>query len=181
MSHRSRRAAGEPAASGLLLRDLVPESRSIRFSRCRAARPVASALAGGARRYYASPGGRCQREISGILEIIPTGAQGPDKGKGPRRAPWIVVGTREAPCASTTSYPPTDCTAVLSAMAGLTAEFGMGSGDPCLHGRAHKGRSSVVKGCPRHPGGRMASHPAISQATLDPTNLGRCGVKSSGY
>ena len=38
---------------------------------------------------------------------------------------------------STTSYPPTDCTAVLSAMAGLTAEFGMGSGDPCLHGRAH--------------------------------------------
>ena len=141
LSHRSRRAAGEPAASGLLLRDLVPESRSIRFSRCRAARPVASALAGGARRYYASPGGRCQREIPGILEIIPTGAQGPDKGKGPRRAPWIVVGTREAPCASTTSYPPTDSTAVLSAMAGLTAEFGTESGDPCLHGRARVRRS----------------------------------------
>ncbi len=44
---------------------------------------------------------------------------------------------------STTSYPPTDCTAVLSAMAGLTAEFGMGSGDPCLHGRAH-GTCSLI-------------------------------------
>ena len=32
--------------------------------------------------------------------------------------------------------------AVLSAMAGLTAEFGMGSGDPCLHGRAREGLSS---------------------------------------
>ena len=156
MSHRSRRAAGEPAASGLLLRDLVPESRSIRFSRCRAARPVASALAGGARRYYASPGGRCQREIPGILEILPTGAQGPDKGKGPRRAPWIVVGTREAPCASTTSYPPTDSTAVLSAMAGLTAEFGTESGDPCLHGRARAGRCPRARtGPPGGPGSRM--------------------------
>ena len=42
---------------------------------------------------------------------------------------------------SGTSYPPTDCTAVLSAMEGLTAEFGMGSGDPLLHGPAHAGRS----------------------------------------
>ena len=36
----------------------------------------------------------------------------------------------ETPCMSTTTYPPTDYTAVLSAMAGLTAEFGMGSGGP---------------------------------------------------
>ncbi len=58
---------------------------------------------------------------------------------------------------STTSYPPTDCTAVLSAMAGLTAEFGMGSGDPCLHGRAHRAYS-VVKGWHpgMHPHGRIA-------------------------
>ena len=101
--------------------------------------------------------------------------------KRPPQRPQRPPQGAKTPFMSTTSYPPTDCTAVLSAMAGLTAEFGMGSGDPCLHGRAHKGRSSVVKGCPRHPGGRMASHPAISQATLDPTNLGRCGVKSSGY
>ena len=40
---------------------------------------------------------------------------------------------------SGTSYPPTDCTAVLSAMGSLTAEFGMGSGDPPLHGSAHAG------------------------------------------
>ena len=48
---------------------------------------------------------------------------------------------RESPFTSTAPYPPTDCTAVLSAMAGLTAEFGMGSGDPCLHGRAREGYS----------------------------------------
>lgn len=44
---------------------------------------------------------------------------------------------------STTSYPPTDYTAVLSAMADLTTEFGMESGDPCLHGRAHRRHSSM--------------------------------------
>ena len=48
--------------------------------------------------------------------------------------------------ASGTAYPPTDCTAVLSAMAGLTAEFGMGSGDPCLHGSARAGCSGRVPG-----------------------------------
>ena len=40
-----------------------------------------------------------------------------------------------------TPYPPTDYTAVLSATAGLTAGFGMGPGDPRLHGRAHGGCS----------------------------------------
>ena len=42
---------------------------------------------------------------------------------------------------SGTAYPPTDCTAVLSAMGSLTAGFGMGPGDPPLHGSAHAGRS----------------------------------------
>ena len=46
----------------------------------------------------------------------------------------------ETPCMSTTTYPPTDYTAVLSAIGGLTAGFGMGPGDPSLHGRAHAGR-----------------------------------------
>ena len=42
---------------------------------------------------------------------------------------------------STTPYPPTDYTAVLSAKMGLTTEFGMESGDPHLYGRAHRGHS----------------------------------------
>ena len=54
--------------------------------------------------------------------------------------------------------------AVLSAMAGLTAGFGMGPGDPCLHGRARAGRSRAgliwprpaTAGPPRHPGGCTA-------------------------
>ena len=53
--------------------------------------------------------------------------------KGPRKT--------ETPCMSGTAYPPTDCTAVLSAMGSLTAGFGMGPGDPPLHGSAHAGRS----------------------------------------
>ena len=51
---------------------------------------------------------------------------------------------------SGTPYPPTDYTAVLSAKRGLTAEFGMGSGDPPLSGSAH-GRCS--RG---HPSGTLA-------------------------
>lgn len=84
------------------------------------------------------PSGKPQREnylTSGIRQrkrilFLSFGARGGPPGRG-----------RESgmPCMSATSYPPTDCTAVLSAMAGLTAEFGMGSGDPCLHGRAHAG------------------------------------------
>ena len=46
--------------------------------------------------------------------------------------------TKRASFASATPYPPTDYSAVLSAMVGLTSEFGMGSGDPHLHGRARK-------------------------------------------
>ena len=47
----------------------------------------------------------------------------------------------EMPSMSTTPYPPTDYTAVLSAKMGLTTEFGMESGDPHLYGRAHRGHS----------------------------------------
>ena len=59
---------------------------------------------------------------------------------------------------------PQPCAAVLSAMAGLTAGFGMGPGDPRLCGRARGGRSpaallySSLPGTPLRgdPGGRMA-------------------------
>lgn len=72
------------------------------------------------------------------------------RGERPRRGggPWPQTkkgpqGPLEAetPCMSGTAYPPTDCTAVLSAMGSLTAGFGMGPGDPPLHGSAHAGRS----------------------------------------
>ena len=63
------------------------------------------------------------------------GPMAPNK-KGPSR-PLRA----ETPCMSGTAYPPTDCTAVLSAMGSLTAGFGMGPGDPPLHGSAHAGRS----------------------------------------
>ena len=65
------------------------------------------------------------------------------------------------PCMSRTAYPPTDYTAVLSAMGSLTAEFGMGSGDPPLHGSAHAGHwpcDENLFGCQSrgYPGGCMA-------------------------
>ena len=81
------------------------------FARCRKAAPEGS-----------GPGGE--------------GAHGPKQKKGPSR-PLEA----ETPCMSGTAYPPTDCTAVLSAMGSLTAGFGMGPGDPPLHGSAHAGRS----------------------------------------
>lgn len=66
----------------------------------------------------------------------------PEKRKGPSR-PLEA----ETPCMSGTAYPPTDCTAVLSAMGSLTAGFGMGPGDPPLHGSAHAGRSPARDEC----------------------------------
>ena len=64
-----------------------------------------------------------------------------EKGpRGPRKT--------ETPCMSGTAYPPTDCTAVLSAMGSLTAGFGMGPGDPPLHGSAHAGRSPARESYP---------------------------------
>ena len=64
------------------------------------------------------------------------GGMPPKQKKGPQ-GPLEA----ETPCMSGTAYPPTDCTAVLSAMGSLTAGFGMGPGDPPLHGSAHAGRS----------------------------------------
>ena len=62
----------------------------------------------------------------------------------------------ETPCMSGTAYPPTDCTAVLSAMGSLTAGFGMGPGDPPLHGSAHAGRSPARDAYPAfNPGATL--------------------------
>ena len=51
------------------------------------------------------------------------------------------VRAQKEPRTSATSRPPTADAAVLWAMAGLTSEFGMGSGDPRLRGRARAGLS----------------------------------------
>ena len=59
-------------------------------------------------------------------------------------------------------------------MAALTAEFGTVSGDPRLRGRAHEGRSPVVKpGPPWRPHGAHTDIPRRSRA---PENL-RCGKR----
>ena len=86
------------------------------LARCRKAAPAPHARGERPRR----GGGPCPRK----------------SGKGPQ-GPLEA----ETPCMSGTAYPPTDCTAVLSAMGSLTAGFGMGPGDPPLHGSAHAGRS----------------------------------------
>ena len=64
----------------------------------------------------------------------------PRPARETEKSPRALLRT-ETPCMSGTAYPPTDCTAVLSAMGSLTAGFGMGPGDPPLHGSAHAGRS----------------------------------------
>ena len=83
--------------------------------------------AGGPARGCAAEGSRPDGVKQGSWPQIRKGPSGPRK--------------TETPCMSGTAYPPTDCTAVLSAMGSLTAGFGMGPGDPPLHGSAHAGRS----------------------------------------
>ena len=101
----------------------------------------------------------------------PAGGHEPQTKKGPSR-PLRA----ETPCMSGTAYPPTDCTAVLSAMGSLTAGFGMGPGDPPLHGSAHAGRSPARDGVSRfqsrgHPGGCMAlSEPCSHSYQIEKMN-----------
>ena len=71
----------------------------------------------------------------------PRGAASAGRGMPPNKKGPLRPLEAETPCMSGTAYPPTDCTAVLSAMGSLTAGFGMGPGDPPLHGSAHAGRS----------------------------------------
>ena len=80
----------------------------------------------------------------------------PGKQKGPRRA-LPAPESGEASPMGATPYPPTDYTAVLSATAGLTAGFGMGPGDPRLHGRAHGGCSPWDLYGPGRPGALAAA------------------------
>ena len=85
----------------------------------------------------------------------------PEKGKGPRRAPRPAHppprGSRMRPARARHPVLPRTGSAVLWAMAGLAAEFGMGSGDPRLRGRARAGRTLRAPGFRGRPGGRIAS------------------------
>ena len=73
------------------------------------------------------------------------GEQGVDKFRAQEKGAPRGPSAREAPCASATSCPPAAGAAVLSAMAGLASGFGMGPGDPRLHGRARGGRSAPAR------------------------------------
>lgn len=72
----------------------------------------------------------------------PGGRMPPESKEGPLRAPEHS----KRPARARRPGLPRAGPAVLSAMAGLTAGFGMGPGDPRLRGRARAGRS------PRGPG-----------------------------
>ena len=78
----------------------------------------------------------------------------PMREEGPLPGP---LSARKAPRAGATTPPPADRSAVLRAMAGLAAGFGMGPGDPRLRGRARAGRwPRASKAASGRPGGRMA-------------------------
>ena len=102
-------------------------------------------------------------EINARLIGVTKKARGPaEKGKGaarppgkrgrgpaapPLRAPCPSRG-RTRPARARRPVLPRTGSAVLWAMAGLAAEFGMGSGDPRLRGRARAGRPLRVRGSP---------------------------------
>ena len=101
---------------------------------------------------------RTRPSTSPLPRATPTRDRPPDqrlvRGPAERKHP---------PRARRPILPRTD-SAVLSAMAGLTSEFGMGSGDPRLHGRARGGCSRGH--CLPRPGGSAPpwrSHSAASR------------------
>ena len=98
----------------------------------------------GAWRASEDGGARSRRRTASRREGRPPPgrANAPGKQEGPPRAPRCS----KRPARARRPGLPRACPAVLSAMAGLTAGFGMGPGDPRLRGRARAGRS------PRGPG-----------------------------
>ena len=112
------------------------------------------------------PDPQARRKDRGVRGM-PPGINAQEREKRPHGALSGASGYRPArqrppgtamPCMGRTAYPPTDCTAVLSAMGSLTSEFGMGSGDPPLHGSAHAGHwPCAVPTARARPQGCMAS------------------------
>lgn len=83
---------------------------------------------------------KCKKDLFRLKRRPDCRFRRPGRPRKQEKGPRALLRT-ETPCMSGTAYPPTDCTAVLSAMGSLTAGFGMGPGDPPLHGSAHAGRS----------------------------------------
>ena len=130
--------------------------RSIRFSRCglRAHRPSPSRLARARRQGDTLPPSRGR--VKGELALhrasttweaglpLPAKAKAPGATRGAKRraARRRPLWREKRPARARLPILPQPGAAVLSATAGLTAEFGTGSGDPRLHGLARAGRSS---------------------------------------
>lgn len=74
-------------------------------------------------------------------DVSPTNT---NKAPDPHRDPGPCTTKKRPPRARRPTLPQ-PCAAVLSAMAGLTSGFGMGPGDPRLHGRARGGRSPAAR------------------------------------
>ena len=134
--------------------------RSIRFSRCGLKGLPALALPprsrSAARRYITPPRGAESRASSrstgppqpggagrrGLPPPQNRKAPGATRGQGKGPPGGGPFGTEKRPARARLPILPQPGAAVLSATAGLTAEFGTGSGDPRLHGLARAGRSS---------------------------------------
>ena len=106
---------------------------------------------------------RAETPQSGESRHPPRGPPKRKQAPGPSSGPGACKQRKHPPRARRPILPRTD-SAVLSAMAGLTSEFGMGSGDPRLHGRARGGCSRGH--CLPRPGGSAPpwrSHSAASR------------------
>ena len=112
--------------------------KETRSSSCR--RPHGRAREGPEwRRRGRRPSGRCGPAEKGKGAARPPGKRGRGLPAPPLRAPCPSRG-RTRPARARRPVLPQTGSAVLWAMAGLAAEFGMGSGDPRLRGRARAGR-----------------------------------------
>ena len=110
---------------------------------------------------YSTRSGATPR-IASLMAELGKSAKPPRKRKGGRKAPWKggrgpAAPPLRAPCPrwgrtrparARRPVLPRTGSAVLWAMAGLAAEFGMGSGDPRLRGRARAGRPLRVRDSP---------------------------------
>ena len=103
---------------------------------------------------------------------------GPGKRGRPPEGGLTALPGRKRPARARRPGLPQPGAAVLSAMAGLTAGFGMGPGDPRLRGRARAGRSLRSSGAPPCGAGVLGPACAHDVQRVRPSLID--GVKSSG-